>query len=221
MKALLYKEWIKLRYYWLAILGANALFCAYFFLNLRHQFQIEHAEMLYYQANRIGRLFYGDFRYVPLLGGLALGVAQFAPEVVRGRFRLSMHLPIDLTKLVLAHLAIGLIGLGTVLALDLSVLALSIGTYFPAAFVTSALTTALPWMLAGVAGYLGTALVLLEPIRRYQLSYLVPVAGVIWLCNASTRYGAYDQALWGLVLAVGLLGPTVLVAAFRFRDGGR
>ncbi|MCG8510876.1 MAG: hypothetical protein MI741_16760, partial [Rhodospirillales bacterium] len=81
MRTLLYKEWIKLKPYWLLILSANLVFCAYLFLDIRHHFQVEHAEMLFYQANRIGRLFYSDLRYVPLLTGVALAVAQFAPEI--------------------------------------------------------------------------------------------------------------------------------------------
>ncbi len=220
MRALLYKEWIKLRPYWLVILLGNVLFCGYLFLDIRHQFQVEHAEMLFYQANRIGRLFYSDLRYVPLFTGAALAVAQFGPEVIKGRFRLSLHLPMGLVPLVFAHLVIGLVALTAVLGLDLSVLGLAVGTYFPAAFVVSALTTALPWMLAGVAGYLGGVLVLLEPVRRYQLSHLVLAAGIVWLCHLSTGYGAYDRAIWGLALVVGLMVPAALVSAIRFRDGG-
>ena len=220
MSALFYKEWMKLRSVWLAVFGANVLFCVYLFLDIRHQFQVEHAEMLYYQANRIGRLFYADLRYVPLITGLALAVGQFAPEVIRGRFRLSMHLPITLEPLVLIHLGIGLVALGVVLGLDLLVLALTVGTYFPSAFVDSALLTALPWVLAGVAAYLGTTLALLEPITRHRLAYLAVTGGVVWLCHFSGRYDAYTHALAGLALLVVLLVPAVLTSAARFRDGG-
>lgn len=221
MRSLLYKEWLKLKPYWLLILAGNALFSAYLFLDIRHQFHIEHAEMLYYQASRVGRLFYGDLRYLPLLTGAALAVAQFAPEVLKGRLRLSLHLPMALAPLILAHVAIGLISLGIVLALDVAVLALAVGTFFPAAFVVSALSTSLPWMIAGIAAYLGGTLVLLEPIRRYQVSHLILATGIAWLCHRSARYGTYDKAIWGLVGLIGLMAPAILVSAFRFRDGGR
>lgn len=220
MGALFYKEWLKLRSVWLAVFGANLVFCVYMFLDMRHQFHVEHAEMLFYQANRIGRLFYADLRYVPLITGLALAVGQFAPEVVRGRFRLSMHLPITLVPLVLIHLGIGLVALGVVLGLDLAVLALTVGTYFPSGFVGSAVLTALPWMLAGVAAYLGTTLALLEPVTPHRLAYLALTGGVIWLCHLSGRYEAYAHGLAGLVVLVALLAPAVLTSAARFRDGG-
>ena len=221
MQALLYKEWLKLKPYWLLILLGNLAFCGYLFLDIRHQFRVEHAEMLYYQASQIGRLFYADLRYVPLITGIALAVAQFAPEIIKGRLRLSMHLPVPLAPLVLAHIAIGLVALGVVLGLDMAALAITVGVFFPGAFVASALETALPWMLAGVAGYLGGALVMLEPIRRHQVSYLALTVGVVWLFHLSTRYEAYDRALPGLILLVVLTVPAILLSAIRFRDGGR
>lgn len=220
MPALLYKEWIKLRPYWFLLLAGNICFSAYLFLDVRHQFHIEHAEMLYYQANRVGRLFYGDLRYIPLLTGAALAIAQLAPEITKGRLRLSLHLPIGVVSLVLAHIVIGLIALGVILILDLAALAVTVGTFFPAAYVSSAVATALPWMLAGLVGYLGGALVLLEPVRRFQVTYLILTAAIVWMCHLSTRYEAYDRAIGGLAVVVALMVPPILLSAARFRDGG-
>ncbi len=220
MRALFFKEWLKLRPALAVMVLGHVFFLAYLFLTIRHQFRIEHAEMLFYQANHIGRVFYGDLRYVPLITGVVLALAQWMPEVMRGRLRLSLHLPIGLAPLILSHLVIGLAVLAALLALDLGALALTIGTYFPREFVTSALTTAAPWMLAGVAAYLGGALVLLEPDRRHQAANLLVAAGVVWLCHLSNQYGAYDRVLWGLVGVVALLVPAILLPGHRFRDGG-
>ncbi len=222
MRALIYKEWLKLRGAWLVILGGNLAFCAYLYLDIRHQFRVEHAEMLFYQASRIGRLFYEDLRYVPLLTGCLTAVAQYAPEILKSRLRLAMHLPIGLTALILIHLAIGLTALGLILAIDAAALALTVGQFFPAAFATSALATAAPWLLAGVAGYLGLTLTLLEPRRRYQVTNLaLALGGTAWLCHLSDDYGAYDRALWGVALLILLMVPAALVPAHRFRFGGR
>lgn len=216
----LFKEWIKLKGWLLLLLVGHLAFAGYLFLSLRHQFRIEHPEMLFYQAGRIGRLFYDDLRYLPLLSGLLLGLAQFLPEMTRGRLRLSLHLPVGLARLILTHLAFGLGALGVLFGLDLSALAVSVGTFFPAPFMVSALITALPWMLAGMAGYLGVALTLLEPERRFQVVNAGVAAGVVWLCHLSPRPGAYDHAVWGLALVVALMVPAALLPARRFRDGG-
>jgi hypothetical protein len=220
MLALVLKEWLKLRPALAVIVLGHLLFLSYLFLTIGHHFRIEHAEMLFYQANHIGRVFYEDLRYVPLVTGLVLALAQWMPEVMRGRLRLSLHLPIGLAPLILAHLVIGLGVLGALLALDMGVLALVIGTFFPVEFVFSALTTAAPWMLAGLAAYLGGALVLLEPDRRHQVANLLVAAGVVWLCHLSGQYGAYDRVVWGLAGVVALMVPAVMLPAHRFRDGG-
>lgn len=221
MRALAVKEWIKLRP-WLGLIGLGHLaFGAWFYLSMRHQFRVEHAEMIYYQANRIGRLFYEDLRYVPLATGAVLGVAQFLPEVLRGRLRIAMHLPMGLGALILAHLGLGLGLLAVFLAFDLAVLAGTVGTFFPGPFVASALATAAPWMLAGIAAYLGAALVLLEPDRRTQAVNLTVAGGVVGLCHLSGEYNAYDTAIWGLAVLAGLMVPATLRAAARFRDGGK
>jgi hypothetical protein len=220
MGAIAYKEWLKLRGWLGFILTGHLLFGAWLVLSVRHHFRIEHAEMLFYQANHIGRLFYDDLRYVPLLTGALLGAAQFLPELIRGRLRLSLHLPVGAPALVFGHLAVGLGALAAFLLLDMALLAATIGVFFPAAFVTSALLTAAPWMLAGVAAYLGAALVLLEPSRRHQAGNLAVAGGVVMLCHLSTQYQAYDRALAGLALVVLLLAPACLQAVCRFRSGG-
>ncbi|MFW5679498.1 MAG: hypothetical protein ACOC3D_04485 [Pseudomonadota bacterium] len=218
---LAYKEWLKLRPAFLALLAANAAFSLWLFVAIGARFRNEHAEMLFYQANHIGTLFYDPLRYVPLFTGIALGVAQFLPEITRGRLRLSMHLPVGLSSLVLQHLAIGLGFLLVILALDTAALALTIATFFPGAFVASALATAAPWLLAGVAGYLGTALVMLEPTRRFRATNLFVAGTIVWLCHLSDQYGAYERVLPGLALLVALLVPATLLPAFRYREGGR
>lgn len=222
MIPILYKEWLKLRPSWLLILLANTGFCLYLFLQVRHEFRVEHAEMLFYQASRVGKLFYEDIRTVPLLTGLAIAVAQWAPEMTKGRLRLALHLPMGTDRMILAHLAIGLATLGLVLAMDMAALVVTVATYFPSEFAGSAATTALPWFLAGVAAYLGATLVLLEPVRRYQATnLLIGLGGAVWLCLEPTGYGGFDHALWGLVLILGLLVPACLLPARRFRSGGR
>ncbi len=219
MRALVMKEWIKMAPWIGVILAAHLLFGIWFYLKMAHQFRVEHAEMIFYQANQIGRLFYEDMRYVPLVTGIAIGLAQFLPEIIRGRLRLAMHLPIGLAPLILAHLGIGLAVLLALLALDVAILVISVGNFFPGPFVASAVATALPWMLAGIAAYLGTALVLIEPDRFYQAVNAAIVGGLVWLCHLSGDYNAYDQALAGVVVLTAAVVPWTLLAAHRFRHG--
>lgn len=220
MRAIFYKEWLKLRGWLGFVLLAHVIFAAWLILSIRHQFRIEHAEMIYYQTSHIGRILYDDLTFLPLVTGGLIGAVQFLPELIRGRVRLSLHLPIEIPSLVLGHLAMGLAALGLFIAIDLLALAVAVGLFYPGAFVISALRTAAPWMLAGGAAYLGAALILLEPSRRFQAANLAITGGVIWLCFRSGGYQAYDLALGGVALCVLALAAGTLQAAARFRNGG-
>jgi len=220
MKHLMRKEWLKLRQlFWIALL-VNCLVMGYIFLDIRHLFQIEHAEMLYYQANRIGRIFYSDLKYLPLLTGISIAVAQFAPEVNKGRMRLSMHLPISLTVLALTYLIIGLGVLSCIFAINGLLLYLIIGVYFPQEFALSALKTALPWLIAGIAAYLGATMAILEPQRKRQVFNLCVAVGLVWLCYVTDSYGAYGYSIWGIILLIAVMIPASFLPIYRFRDGG-
>lgn len=220
MRAIFYKEWLKLRGWLGFILLAHLIFAAWLILSIRHQFRIEHAEMIFYQTRHIGRILYDDLTFLPLITGGLIGAVQFLPELIRGRLRLALHLPIEIPALVLGHLAVGLAALGLFIIIDLIALSVAVGLFYPDAFVTSALRTAAPWMLAGAAAYLGAALVLLEPTRRYQAASLAIAGGVIWLCFRSSAYQAYDLVFGGVALCVVALAMGTFQAAARFRNGG-
>ena len=220
MTSLLFKEWLKLRPFWGLTLVANAVLMAWLFIDIRHHFSIEHAEMLYYQANKIGRLFYDDIRFAPLLSGMAIAVAQFVPEVNKGRMRLSMHLPINLAALCMTYLVIGLGAVLVVLTLNGVALYVIIATYFPVEFARSALATALPWFMAGIVAYLGTAMTLLEPARKRQIFTCLISTGLVWLFHLASSYGQYGNAIWGLGVLTILMVPSVLLPVYRFRYGG-
>ena len=74
-------------------------------------------------------------------------------------------------------------------------------------------------MLAGIAAYLGTARVLIEPDRFYQAVNAAIVGGLVWLCHLSGDYNAYDRALAGVVVLTAAVVPWTLLAAHRFRHG--
>lgn len=220
MQPLLFKEWLKLRPFWLLALIGNGLLMLYLWIDIRHGFSVEHAEMIYYQANQIGRLFYEDLRYAPLLTGVALAVAQFVPEVNKGRMRLSMHLPINLAALTLTYLIIGLGSVLVVLFLNGAGLYAIIATYFPREFADSAISTAMPWLMAGVVAYLGATMTLLEPRRGRQVFSLIVSLGLVWLFHLTGSFSQYNEVIWGLGLLTVLMIPAVLLPVYRFRYGG-
>ncbi|MDQ2079240.1 DUF4857 domain-containing protein [Xanthobacteraceae bacterium Astr-EGSB] len=219
MRPLFLKEWIKLRGRLAAIVLGCATFHVYFAMVLRRKFTLEHAEMVFYQVGRIGQNTIADFEYVPLVIGALLAFMQFAPEVARGHLRLSLHLPIATNRLILFHVAAGTAVLAVLFALNAAALAVIVGAWFPVEFVTSALSAAAPWMVAGIAAYFGGVAAMLEPHAIRRVAWLVVTAAVGALCHLSARPGAYHDAISGLVVLALLFVPAVPWVARRFRGG--
>jgi hypothetical protein len=217
LTAIFSKEFIKLRWMWLALLGLNGLLMAYIFVTTRQLFILDHAEMVWYRVLDLGQIHYDPLRYAPILTGLLLGGIQYLPEMRDERLRLSLHLPISPHLLILAHLLVGLVALGLVGLLDLVALALITARYFPTEAVLIALLTALPWGMAGAVAYLGVTLGLLEPSYKLKLFNMTISAGVVGMFLHPAEPGGYLYVLLYLPLPVLLMIPAVLLPAYRFR----
>ncbi|PIE68779.1 MAG: hypothetical protein CSA21_05800 [Deltaproteobacteria bacterium] len=213
------KEWLKLRRAWWIGLSLNLIGLIYLFFHLNHLFTLEHAETIWYRAFVIATPHYGSMKYLMVFTGLLLAAAQFVPEMLGHRFRLSLHLPVPPDRIVL--LAV-FMGLGTVVALigvDALGLGLILSRFYPWEAVISGLWTAFPWLFAGVTVYLGTALVLLEPGFTRKLVCCVLALGVTSLFFQGVTYEEMNQALVAPVVLTLLFIPAILLPAYRYRNG--
>lgn len=218
-KALLYKEWIKLRFYWCLLFAANLVFAAFLALSLRHVFQVREAFVVWSNWISKGYLFFRSAQYVPLLIGIVLSCLQFFPEILTKRLRLVLHLPLGQDRAVGIHLAAGLLLLGLILAPGLLLILISAGIYFPAEFQGVIWFTYGPWLLAGFAGYLLTAALLLEPTWLSRVFYLILGAALLRLLYQDGFYNAYLRILPGVVLLTAALFVVPLLSTHRFGKG--
>ena len=216
--SILYKEWLKIRSYWAIALVLNLTVLGWLYLSLRHLFIIEHAEMIWYQAFEIGTLHYTHAKYLLVITGVIIGLAQFIPEMIGHRFRLSLHLPVRPNALVLWSALIGLISVAVVGALDAFLLYAVIGIFFPHEAAMSALLTALPWLWAGLIAYMGTALAALEPRLTRKLVYLAVAGGFIWIFCQGNNYESCNRAIWKPAVISLLFIPSVILPACRYRN---
>ncbi len=217
LRAMFLKEWLKLRWALLGLLLVHVAMLAYLFLSVRHQFQVEHSEMIWYWSFELRRLLYDQVMLLPALTGAVTAVAQFGPEMVGGRFRLSLHLPVRGDLLVWSWVAVGA-GVGAVLAvLDAAGLYGIIALFFPREAAASAVLTALPWLLGGWVAYFGTTLVLLEPAMRQRVVYLMLGLAFLGLLYLQRGYQEYDRILPALAALSLLFVPAVILPAHRYR----
>jgi hypothetical protein len=215
--AILLKEYIKLRAFWLVALAFNLCVVVYIYVAMRKLFMMDHAEIVWYRVIHLGTAFYDPFLYVPVATGLFLAAAQFFPEMKSQRFRITLHLPMEPQLLVLGHLLVGLGAVVVISAVDLLALGIMTSMRFPAEVVSRTLLTALPWTLAGLTAYIGTTIVLLEPTWRMRIFNALVAAGITGLFLRQGDPGAYGPLLPTLFLIVFFFVPSVLLPAYRFR----
>ncbi len=218
--ALLYKEWLKVRFYLLAasIVWGAALLATYI-LALRmgrmHGFPTVWNAVLYNDYNLLAPL-----RWIPLAVGLALGMAQFLPEMRLRRLKLTLHLPMPDSQILAAML-----GFGYALQLVASCIAIILARFLllsllPFEIVDANVRTSLPWFLAGFSAYGLVAWICLEPTVRRRITGAILSALCISLYFLSSRLDAYATFIWVLLLfAFGLVPVLCFGALARFREG--
>lgn len=217
IKSIFLKEFYKIRWFWLMILLLNVMVCIYIFVTTRRLFILDHPEVVWYQVLQLGHIPFDDLRYIPVLSGILIACAQYLPEMWGERLRLSLHLPIQPLLLMLLHIGVGLAAYGLIILVDLAAMWWTTGIYFPKESITISLATAFPWVAAGMAGYLGATLALLEPSYRQKVVHLTITLGVCALFLKPEMPGSYAGVSALLMLFPVLMMLCIMLPVYRFR----
>ena len=91
LKAIFYKEWLKLRIFWCLALVVHIGLIAYLLLSLRSTLLA--SGIVETWATMIGRdvLMVNALMYVPLITGVCIALCQWLPEMQIKRIRLTLH----------------------------------------------------------------------------------------------------------------------------------
>lgn len=219
IKAILYKEWIKTRWVVIAIAALGVLMLAYLFMRMGRSFRIAGHEHIWdVMVNRNQFMFY-DLRYFPLVAGLLLGMAQYIPEVLQKRLKLTLHLPMPQNLMVGWMVAYGAISLLLFFVVHLLVLLVGIRYAFAYEFVVTAAYTVLPWYVAGLLAYLACAIVCIEPTWKKRIPLALLAIAMLKVLFLSRFPGAYMKSTWLLILLPLLCVWWVFWSVYRFRLG--
>ena len=220
LPSLLLKEWLKLKRFFCAALLLNFGICLKIFFDIRQQMHSEHAEMVWYQAIHIHTVLYQDIRYLPLITGLVLAAAQFVPEMLGRRLRLSLHLPASRDFMLFSFLLSGLLLYLLICVQNTVIVYLTLQNYFPVEVANSSLPTMFPWLLAGLLGYLGGVTVLLETHWPRRIFLLLIFSVLITMLFSGIGYGWFTPAIPYLLLLFPMAFCSVFESARRFQERG-
>lgn len=218
-KFIIYKEWLKIRWFlfWYILLGILGI--GYLYLALKHSFAFTGGRNFWSMALFQDQRFFNSLKYVPLAGGVLLAFAQYLPEANHKRLKLTYHLPLDENKAIMLMQGFGA---GTLMTAFLIFFGLFAGfslVYFPIQMVSDSFSTILPWILAGFSGYFFTSLIILEPGWFFRLCYSLTGVFFLSVYFNDVYTSAYGPANFGLVVLTVLLSVTILFSAYRFRKG--
>lgn len=217
--AIKYKEWLKLRWIVLGLLGVGVLMEIGFYLTVRHSLVIGNANQYWHNIVFRDAMFYRIYKYFPLITGLLIGLAQYLPEIRDKRIKLTLHLPAREDKLILWMVVCGTTTLILVYLL-LIVLFSAIGLYFfPIQIIAQSICTMLPWYLAGIAAYNLTAFITMEPLWRQRILYTALSAAMIHLFFLTSKFCAYKNIISWVILFTAMTSISVLYSIYRFRKG--
>jgi hypothetical protein len=220
-KAIAFKEWLKIRWTFLAMGLVCAGITVNVALDISQLMTLEKATNVWSYVILMQYPFYSSFRYVPLLVGIAVAVAQFVPEVLQARLKLALHLPLRENQVLLWMVAYGA-GMVTALLMVTLLAAVAVtARSFPSEVVASMVCTMAPWFVAGIISYFLAATIVVEP-RWIRRAFLIVLAyGFLDALVLPVAIEAYHPSILWFVL-LGLLTTTgVVLSGHRFRKGVR
>lgn len=149
IKAIFYKEWIKMRWFCLVAALFLAGFTAYALLRVQRVITFKGAAHIWGVMLEKEVVFIDILQYLPVLLGVLLALVQFIPEMTHKRLKLTLHLPFPQRKMILLMMGVGLAALAVLSAVQAFVLWCYFHTLLAPELVSRILLTSLPWYLAG------------------------------------------------------------------------
>ncbi|PRY98232.1 hypothetical protein BY457_11044 [Marinilabilia salmonicolor] len=208
IKALLYKEWIKTRWFLLAIAIAGLLLHIYMFMRVGRSIRLVGAEHIWDVIITRNQFLFSELKYLPLLSGALLGLSQFIPEITNRRIKLTFHLPLREKTITTWMVGFGFILLTGLFLVQFAGLFTGIHLLFAPEIVSNGALTVLPWYVAGLWAYLACVFVAVEPTWRMRIPNLLISTGLIRILFLSDFPAAYAP------MPVLMLAGTILFVLF-------
>jgi hypothetical protein len=218
-QAILYKEWLKIRWVVLGFVLVILGFMTYIGLNVRQYFEMNNPINVWIYFVQRKALYYSVLKYIPTFTAIILAIVQFAPEMAKKRYRLTFHLPFSETKSLLFMSSIGLAFILLIAIIILIGLAIIGSIYFPAEVTISSLITVLPWLLAGFVSYLAISATVLDPSWKYRVLMVLFFAPFIQSLFLERGYCEYQYSIGTYFLVSILFGIIILFPGYRLRKG--
>ena len=218
-KALIFKEWVKTRMVFFISLALALAIAAYAALMVNRLIELKGVDHFWLIMLLKDNTFVDIIKYVPFVVGIAVGIAQMAPEMAQKRLKLTLHLPYPQGKLIALMLATGIGELLVIYVLQAAFIAVYYSTLIPSELVWRVMLTTAPWYLAGIASYLFVSAICLEGTWRRRIILALLGIAVLMICFLQPAPEAYNGMLVLMIVCVIILTALSFGSVMRFKEG--
>ncbi len=219
IKSLFFKEWTKSRWVLLIILLVLAAVTAYAFIGIARDIRLNGYGEVWEMILQKGVTHFNYLKFLPLLAGIVLALSQYVPEMTNKRLKLTLHLPLPEFRMLLTMLLFGIVSLSILFLLTYLTINFGVKNYFSHEIAAWNLASVHPWLWSGLAGYLLTAWVCIEPVWRQRIFNAVMAVVILSLYYFRATPGSYAGFLPFLILLAVLCGLFSYYSLIRFKDG--
>lgn len=219
-KAIIFKEWLKTRRVFFVALTVSLAVAGYIILSMNSLIATRGASALWLAMILKDVSMADATKYLPVIIGVATGIAQMMPEMSHKRLKLTLHLPCPRVRLVAVMLATGVAELLTIFGLQALSVAIYDSTILPGTLTARVMLTMLPWYMAGLYGYLFASAVCLEGTWRMRLLLsLTGIAVVMVMFLLPGVMDAYTGQWTALIVLTFILTILPFGSIARFKEG--
>jgi hypothetical protein len=215
--ALIYKEWLKIKWSFWGMTLLSLLVLGYILLTVAYGMEAITPKGFWGYVILLNYPFFTDIQYIPVLAGIVLAFAQFSPEMNSSRLKLTMHLPAKENALLFQMISIGFFLLFLLFVVIAVLIGIISGIYFPSEVVSFVLSTTFPWLAGGLAAYFLAAAIIIEPLWSRRL-ILIPFALGFVDLFISTGNSHFNLELFFLLSGL-LTSILILFPAYHFKRG--
>jgi hypothetical protein len=220
-KSLAYKEWLKIRWFTLGAFALEVVVLIYIFSNLRAVVEFNSAVSLWNVIIYNSYMFFDSIKYIPLLIAIVIGVAQYTPEVLQMKLKLTLHLPLKEKNI---YVFLNMFGTAVLAALFIPIFILLLigsSSVFPSEIIYATILTIIPWFLAAFLAYYFIAAILIEPLWTRRVLIISIAVILINPFFYGAGYGAYQLILLPLFIFTLLFSYLSLFPGLRFKRGAK
>lgn len=218
LKSILYKEWIKSRIPTINILIITLLMTLYNVTIFSKVVKSQGVSHLWGVMIERDVVFVEKLQWIPLVLGITIALAQFIPEMLQKRLKLTLHLPMRDKASTSYMLLYGFFVITGYLILSNAITLGYFSLYLPKELLYRTFITMVPWQLAAYAAYFLLAWVSLEeniPLKIISLLITMGTLRLFFLSNGPDGYPWYMLIILLVVTIFTAALPHYSIARFR------